>query len=100
MSDDPSRANALFALVIKAERQRANTAMGETAKDFKYARAEKVRISSVPTYAFVTFQGKEYGPHFVSKGSLEECEEETSTVLIRTEEGTYWKLWFFDSELK
>jgi len=100
MADDPTRTNLLFGMVIKAERQRVKTATGKTAKDFKYARAEKVRPSSVPTYAFVTFQGKEYGPHFVSKGSLEECEEETSTVLIKTEEGIYWKVWFFDHELR
>src|SRR3990172_8911795 len=100
MSDDPELTNLLFDMVIRAERQRVKTATGKTRKDFRYARAEKVRASSVPAHAFVTFQGKEYGPHFVSKGSLEESEEESSTVLIQSNKRIYWKLWFFDYELK
>jgi hypothetical protein len=98
MSDDVDLINKLFEFRLAAERERVKTAKGLTPQDYKYAQAESVSPTSMLGYVVVVFQGQEYGPARITHGSLEEDLQNTSTVLIRTDDGIYWKLWFYNSD--
>jgi hypothetical protein len=97
--DETELTNFLWRLTLRGEKIYRSRTTGATEEEYKYGSAEKARKGFFPNQAFVTFEGVEYGPEYISNGSLEEFGEPTSTVLIKTNNGIYWKLWFFNSEL-
>ncbi len=95
----------LFENFLVQERNRALHATGLTEKDFKYIRAEKVRMSEISGWVFVTIHGTEYGPAILSNGSLEP-EGDNLTALVNAKQDpdakqdNWTKAWFPQREIK
>ena len=92
-------ADAMFQLYLRLEVVRVEHANGLKAEDYKYAQVESVRNASLTRYVYVTFEGVEYGPVSVDWNALD-GDKTKSTVLIQTNQGIYYTLWFFDSVVK
>ncbi len=90
---------AMFKLLLRLEQVSVQHANGLTAEDYKYAQAESVRNASLTGYVYVTFEGVEYGPVSLGWNALD-GDKTKSTVLIQTNQGIYYTLWFFDSVVK
>ena len=76
----------------------AHLASGSTPQDYLYDAAESVRhFPAIAGFVFVTYKGKEY-PGRVEWGPLD-GDRNKSTVLIKTEQGLWVRLWFYTSSL-
>lgn len=98
---DESLASLFFRLALAAseEEHDPKVAKGESPEDFIYEKAERVVHSSIPGYVTITFLGREYGGVKITWGALD-GDVEKSTGLIKTYEGLWYKLWFYNSEIE
>jgi hypothetical protein len=85
-------------LLDMAKQLRTKNPTGDSPKDFLYYQASSVRKSSVPGFVYVTYEGKEYGPVRETFGPLD-GDKNKSTVLVKID-NKYYKLWYFDAEVK
>jgi len=98
MSKSKDPLSDTFTLVLLGANLRTQNATGDTRDDFLYDQAESVRDpSKIASYVHVTYEGVEYGPVRVTWGPLD-GDKEKSTVLIQTNEGKWYKLWFYDRD--
>ncbi len=90
--------NQLFKLALEMESERATKATGSTPEDFLYDQAESAQKALIDGYAYVTYKGERYGPDRITWGALD-GDKNKKTVLVRTKDAKWVKLWFFEKEL-
>lgn len=98
---DKSLAGFFFQLALAtSEREHdPKVATGESPEDFIYEKAERVVHSSIQGHVTIIFLGREYRGVKLTWGALD-GDAKKSTGLIKTPEGLWYKLWFYNSEIE
>lgn len=99
MSDENREMDDLFRQILAVSSHQASSATGSSAQDAIYEQADEVRQSSIQGYVNVTHKGQLYRALRVTWGALD-GDKNKSTVLLQANDGLWYKLWFFDTEVK
>lgn len=99
ISEEMATLSAMFDLRMVEQRATAGQRTGATEADAIYRPAEQVMAATIHDYVKVMMNGIWYGPVRMTFAPLD-ADKTKSTAVIKTPDGVWYKLWFYDSHIQ
>jgi hypothetical protein len=92
--------NALTSMLDRRLAEAANNT-GSSQTDYLYAKAQNPRwLEGSTTHATVYFRGEQYGPLPITWGPLDRDKRKDTVLIQATDDGKWYKLWFWSHKIR